>query len=104
MPKSAGSPDLIVIKLDNGYNIGITFSEDVHIHKLDEKRAPKKAETQIKKHKPDTEKKTIAMIHTGGTVASRIDYKTGAVTTATDVEDMYSAVPELCEKERVVLS
>ncbi|MFC2143691.1 asparaginase domain-containing protein, partial [Candidatus Aenigmatarchaeota archaeon] len=91
----ARNKDYIAIKLDNGYNIGIHFIKGMAITKKKEKRAPKKAEVKIEKHRPDKGKPTIALISTGGTVASRIDYKTGAVTTAFTPEDLYSSVPEL---------
>lgn len=97
LPQSAGDPNNIVIKLDNGYNIGVAFTKNTQIKKLHEKRVPKKADVNIKKYKPDKSKPTIAVLHTGGTVASRIDYKTGAVTTAFTPEDLYAAVPELAD-------
>ena len=93
----ARSPDHLVIKLDNGYNIGIHFTEGTTITKKSEFREPKKADVRLEKHRPDAGKPTLALISTGGTVASRIDYKTGAVTTAFSVEELYAAVPELKE-------
>ncbi len=91
----ARSTDHIVIKLDNGYNIGVHFTEGTIITKKSEFREPRKVQTIIEKHKPDKAKPTITLISTGGTVASRIDYKTGAVTTAFTPEELYMTVPEL---------
>ncbi len=91
MPKSAGDPDTLVLKLDNGYNIGIAFSGK--IKKL--KSKGKKEKIRLKEYKPDPGKKTIAMIHTGGTIASRVDYRTGAVFPAFTAEDLFLSTPEL---------
>jgi len=93
MPKSAGDPDTLVIKLDNGYNIGIAF-KGAKIKKLKGEEREKKI-PKIKEYKPDPAKKTIAMIHTGGTIASRIDYRTGGVYPAFTPEDLFFSTPEL---------
>ncbi len=85
--------DSIVIKLDNGYNTGIDrkrVKEIKVVEKLKEKEAKPKAE--IKK---DSKKPTIAILHTGGTIASKVDYKTGGVFAAFTAEDILSMFPEL---------
>ena len=70
MPKSAGDPNVLVIKLDNGYNIGIAF-KGVKIKKM--KSEEKKKSQKLTEYKPDPSKKTIVILHTGGTIASRVD-------------------------------
>ncbi|MFQ6077121.1 MAG: Glu-tRNA(Gln) amidotransferase subunit GatD, partial [Candidatus Bathyarchaeia archaeon] len=40
---------------------------------------------------------TVAIVSTGGTIASRVDYRTGAVYPALSARDLYSVVPELSE-------
>jgi glutamyl-tRNA(Gln) amidotransferase subunit D len=97
IPQSSGDANNIVIKLDNGYNVGIAYTKNTYITKKHEKRAVSKPDVHIKKYKPDKSKPTIALLHTGGTIASRVDYKTGAVTTAFTPEDLYAAVPELTD-------
>ena len=83
------SPDILVLKLDNGYNVGIV-PEKIKVIKRGEKKEKKKRE--IKKNKG---KKTISFIGTGGTIASYVDYKTGAVHPAISAEEILFSVPEI---------
>src|SRR3989344_5586271 len=68
--------NIITIKLDSGYNIGIKKQKIKSII-IEKKYKTKKQITKkipIKKDLP-----TISILHTGGTIASKIDYETGAV-------------------------
>ncbi|MEM7819898.1 MAG: Glu-tRNA(Gln) amidotransferase subunit GatD [Candidatus Aenigmatarchaeota archaeon] len=95
MPKSAGDKNTLIIKLDNGYNIGIEF-KNAKIKKTKGETNIKPKE-KIKKYEPDKGKPTIAILHTGGTVASRIDYKTGAVVASMTPEEILLSIPELAD-------
>jgi len=68
--------DHVVVKLDNGYNIGIE-KKRIKGMKVKEKYSPKPA----KKHRIPQKKglPNVTILSTGGTIASRIDYKTGGV-------------------------
>ncbi len=82
----------ILLKLDSGYNVGFekkTVSKITTITKITEK---KKTASKISKnpHLP-----TIAILHTGGTIASKVDYRTGAVATEFSPEELLSLFPEL---------
>ncbi|MBI2971397.1 MAG: Glu-tRNA(Gln) amidotransferase subunit GatD [Candidatus Aenigmarchaeota archaeon] len=95
MPKSAGDPNVIVLKLDSGYNAGVSFA-GAKIEKI--KGKDEKAKKAILgKYKPDTGKPTIVLLHTGGTIASKVDYRTGAAYPAFTPEELFFAVPELQE-------
>jgi glutamyl-tRNA(Gln) amidotransferase subunit D len=89
----------IVLKLDNGYNIGVKITE-AHIELIKKGEAPKieLAPLEIQK---DPAKMDISIISTGGTVASIIDYKTGAVHPAFTAEDLLRATPELLEEANI---
>jgi glutamyl-tRNA(Gln) amidotransferase subunit D len=83
-----------VVKLDNGYNIGI---EDKKIKKIEllEKYASKKekkAKIPFNKNLP-----TVSILSTGGTISSRIDYKTGGVHADYTAEDFVEMMPELAK-------
>lgn len=94
MPRSElGDPNILVIKLDNGYNIGLSF-RGAKIKKLKQEKSVefKHAEIKIKK---DPGKKTISILHTGGTIASRVDYATGGVIPTFTPEDLITMFPEL---------
>lgn len=95
MPKSQGAENTLIIKLDNGYNIGIAFEKGTKIKKVSVKEKEKRKITKLEKYKPDASKPTISILTTGGTIASRIDYKTGAVTPLETPEELLTAVPEL---------
>ncbi len=83
----------IVIKLKSGYNIGVRITEDTKIEKTGEGTKP--AFTTSELPKQDKKLPKVAIISTGGTIASRVDYRTGAVRSALTASDLYSVVPEL---------
>jgi glutamyl-tRNA(Gln) amidotransferase subunit D len=93
MPSQTGS---VVLKLKNGYNIGLR--RDSASITLLEKKEEKKIHEAISR--PARKKKSlpnISILSTGGTIASRIDYRTGAVTSQFSAEDILNAIPELEE-------
>lgn len=84
----------LVIKLRNGYNIGIEIISDAKIEKMGIGIKPTFISSQ-----PIEDRKlpAVAVISTGGTIASRVDYRTGAVRPALTTNDLFSVVPELSE-------
>ncbi len=80
---------MAVVKLDNGYNIGVSPGA---IHLL-ERPAPQPAATPTVVQNPALP--DLAIISTGGTIASRVDYRTGAVTSQFSASDILRAIPEL---------
>ncbi|MBI5332009.1 MAG: Glu-tRNA(Gln) amidotransferase subunit GatD [Candidatus Aenigmarchaeota archaeon] len=95
MPNT-GDSGCLVLKLDNGYNLGIELDSKAEIKKTKEEGAVmKKCKREKLQHDPS--KPTIAILHTGGTIASRVDYRTGGVTPVFDAEDLVSMVPELAD-------
>jgi len=85
----------IILKLDNGYNIGINISK-AKIELLEKGEEPKIQYDPID-IKKNADKMNISIISTGGTVSSRIDYKTGAVHPAFMAEDLLRTNPELLD-------
>ncbi len=95
IPKiDVGDDNSIVIKLDNGYNIGIRYEKGVKIEKMKGGKKIEFKESKIKVKK-DPKKPTISILGSGGTIASRVDYKTGAVFPAFSPDDMLISFPEL---------
>lgn len=82
----------LFIKLDSGYNIGIDKSNIKRIKKLGK---IKMGNIKNKSHKHDNALPTISILHTGGTVASEVDYKTGAVTPKFTPEELIAKFPEI---------
>ncbi|RLJ09279.1 MAG: Glu-tRNA(Gln) amidotransferase GatDE subunit D, partial [Candidatus Aenigmatarchaeota archaeon] len=104
MPQSnLGDPDSVVIKLDSGYNIGIKYESGTEIGKkkkgtgIPEKRHElgKLHPRYKKKLRYDKNKPTISIIHTGGTIASVVDYEIGGVVSRFTPEDLMQMFPEL---------
>ncbi|GAB3418936.1 Glu-tRNA(Gln) amidotransferase subunit GatD [Haloparvum alkalitolerans] len=97
MPSSTS--DHLVVKLDGGYNVGIDReAADVEVlesgvHEVDEGGANEPGE--VSEISFDEELPTVSLISTGGTIASTVDYRTGAVTARFDAEDVLRAVPDL---------
>ncbi len=83
----------IVLKLKNGYNIGIKLHQEMVVMKVGTGTKP----TYKLSHQPKekTVLPTVAIISTGGTIASRVDYRTGAVHPALTSDDILTVVPEL---------
>lgn len=84
--------DTVVVKLSSGYNLAIKKSKVKQINLL-RKNSRRKKEKKGIKHKKDL--KTVAILHTGGTIASEVDYETGAVTPQFSPEEIISMFPEL---------
>jgi len=96
IPRSEyGDDKHIVIKLKTGYNIGITITSDTGIEKTGAGSKPAFVAAPLPPRKANLPKVTI--ISTGGTIASRVDYRTGAVRPALTASDLYSVVPELSD-------
>ncbi len=88
-------PGYIVIKLPNGYNVGIKYSRDLVVRKITSAKKPRFIPPPKPPSKPGLPKVTV--MSTGGTIASRIDYRTGGVRAALTAEDLLSVVPELSD-------
>ncbi len=88
-----GDPNHIVLKLRNGYNIGIHYEKTEKIQFVGEGQKP-----HFTKPSPPPRNDRlprVAIISTGGTIASRVDYRTGGVQPALTAADLASVVPEL---------
>ena len=80
---------MAVIKLDSGYNIGVTPGCCTFVS-----HATATPPRSVPVHQ-DPALPELSIISTGGTIASRIDYRTGAVTSQFDANDILVAIPAL---------
>lgn len=107
----------IVVKLKDGYNIGINKQKIKSITKAQppkkkdtekknlEKKTPEKntvlrktkTEATKQKKKINGEKPIVTILHVGGTIASKVDYVTGGVKPQFTSEDIVAMFPELKE-------
>lgn len=96
LPRSENDDDLhIVLKMITGYNVGILVSTITEMKEDGYKEAHYKIPE--KEFPYSEEKPNVKLFGTGGTIASRLDYRTGAVIPAFSPGELYGAVPELAD-------
>ncbi|MEM2272745.1 MAG: Glu-tRNA(Gln) amidotransferase subunit GatD [Candidatus Bathyarchaeia archaeon] len=96
IPRSEYSDERhIVIKIRSGYNVGIEITPSTKIERISPETKPAFIPPEPPEQKPGLPK--VSIISTGGTIASRVDYRTGAVRPVMSASDLYSIVPELAE-------
>jgi glutamyl-tRNA(Gln) amidotransferase subunit D len=96
MPRyESASEEYIVIKLKSGYNTGIHFRKIKSITKLLDKGKVTATYSITPAVTANHNLPKVALISTGGTIASKIDYRTGGVHAALSADELYAAVPEL---------
>lgn len=101
MPRSQVGSDQfhVIIKIESGYNIGIKLDQESEINKV---KARKKKRIVSSEKEPDIKGlPSASILSTGGTIASKVDYRTGAVNPALSAQDLYDTVPELRNYARV---
>jgi glutamyl-tRNA(Gln) amidotransferase subunit D len=111
------SDKYIVLKLKSGYNIGIEIeniieiiNKNKNIDQLSKKPVAKSDPSDNVRANDDNNSHNlfdkmnsskllpkILLISTGGTIASKIDYRTGGVTSLLTASELYSAFPELSD-------
>ncbi len=96
LPRSGSFDDLhVVMKLKNGYNVGLHCDRLEHVTEVGYKEAKYKIPEKEFPERPTLPK--VTLLGTGGTIASRLDYRTGAVIPAFTPGELYGAVPELAD-------
>jgi glutamyl-tRNA(Gln) amidotransferase subunit D len=100
IPRSElGEGTAIIVKMKSGYNIGIQATADVKVEKIGKGAKPAFASPPLPKQNPALPH--VVIMSTGGTIASRVDYRTGAVRSAISASDLYGVVPELSDVAKV---
>jgi len=92
----SNKPGTIAIKLPSGYNIGIKQENIQKIEVLETGKLPSSAAPSKKSAQPT--KDFLTILGCGGTIASRIDYRTGAVDAATSPQELVEAFAHLSKK------
>jgi glutamyl-tRNA(Gln) amidotransferase subunit D len=95
MPRSdAGNEDSVVIKLKNGYNIGVRF-ENARIERVSSgERSHAFPRLDLRRNAALPK---VSLVYTGGTIGSKLDYKTGGVYMLLKPEELFYEVPEIAE-------
>ncbi len=96
LPRSETSDDLhVVLKLKTGYNVGVHVDRVARVKEVGYKEAVYKIPEKEFPRSPELP--SVTLLGTGGTIASRLDYRTGAVIPAFTPGELYGAVPELAD-------
>ena len=99
MPRYEHSDDKhIVLKLKSGYNIGLEIEKIQKVEKIEGLQKIKEKDEKVEKIEG---LQKILLLSTGGTIASKIDYRTGAVTPILTAEELNSSVPELAKMANI---
>ena len=87
--------DNIVLKMKSGYNVGLA-PEGSKVEFIEKEKAPTFRQAPHV-HIEDKELPLVSILSTGGTIASRVDYRTGAVSSQFTPDDIMDSIPELME-------
>ncbi|MBR6038498.1 MAG: Glu-tRNA(Gln) amidotransferase subunit GatD, partial [Candidatus Methanomethylophilaceae archaeon] len=85
-------PDVLIIKMKSGYNVGVRITDSAEVAVLEAPAERVRKETPVERREGLPR---LVLIGTGGTIASYVDYRTGAVHPALSTSDMVNAVPEI---------
>ncbi len=95
MPKAnIGSPRTIVIKLDDGYNIGVKHGEGLRLERVATGTHNIASFPKVRLAH-DGKLPRVTLVYTGGTIGSRVDYETGGVSMLLKPEELLYNVPEI---------
>ncbi|MBT4257716.1 Glu-tRNA(Gln) amidotransferase subunit GatD [archaeon] len=92
----ADEKGIILVKLNSGYNLGLIKKDILEIKSIESRGDGfRKQEPKLSKIKLDSKKPNVAMIITGGTIASRLDAKTGGVSPLDSPEELFKFYPAM---------
>lgn len=91
--ESLGEKDILLLKLDSGYNIGFRKKDILGVKII--KKFEEKEKNEERGIKFSREKPKIGMIITGGTIAARLNPKKGGVDWLTKPEDLFRIYPKI---------
>lgn len=95
MPRYEHSDDMhVTVKFKSGYNVGLEIS---NIRSIQHVSSASAQAEQEEAPTPDPSLPRILLLSTGGTIASRVDYRTGSVTPVLTARELNASVPEISE-------
>ncbi|RLG91510.1 MAG: Glu-tRNA(Gln) amidotransferase GatDE subunit D [Candidatus Hecatellales archaeon] len=101
MPRiELGEKENLVIKLANGYNVGVRVTSQTKIEKVEVEEKPNQNHVEFKVEEKEGLPE-VYILGTGGTIASRVEYRTGAVYPSLTTEDLYRSIPELSNLAKI---
>ena len=88
------APEHLTVKLANGYNVSHPISM---VESLVSIADANQVQASISSVQQNQQLPKVTIIHTGGTIASKVDYATGAVIARFEPEELLASVPEILE-------
>ncbi len=95
------APEHLTMKLVNGYNISHPESSLISVELISEANQQDSEDEISDSDSQDANLPLVRILHTGGTIASRVDYATGAVVARFEPEELLAAIPELAVIARI---
>jgi glutamyl-tRNA(Gln) amidotransferase subunit D len=92
-PLIGGDPGSIIVKLGNGYNVGVGYDSSLSVKKVSGGRHLEVFPTAEFEDNPALPQ--ISIVSTGGTISSRLDYETGGVKWLMEPGQIFFMAPEL---------
>ncbi len=100
LPRSELAEDnIIALKLPTGYNTGLKISSISNVRKVGHSEG--KYAVPKTTVRPDPKLPKVPVLGCGGTIASRLDYRTGGVIPAITPDELFSLFPEVAEVANV---
>jgi len=93
------SQEILTLKLESGYNAGIRVGKGLEAKKAGSGKSVGKAKAEKFEKKEGLP--NVSILQIGGTIAARVDYRTGAVYTTYTPEDLLTLVPELSQMANI---
>ncbi|MDA8680179.1 Glu-tRNA(Gln) amidotransferase subunit GatD [Euryarchaeota archaeon] len=87
----------LTVKLVNGYNASYPLNEVTSVELLPTQSPPAATNAPKQERVTNDALPRIRILHTGGTIASKVDYTTGAVVARFEPEEMIASLPELAQ-------
>lgn len=98
MPKvGSGDENCIVVKLSSGYNVGIEAGKIREIEILQKAAQKEKEKAGESKMEIGKGEGWISLLGCGGTIASKVEYKTGAVYPASKPQEIMESFPQVAK-------
>ena len=97
---SYGDDAHVVVKLDSGYNVGVDVKDAKGVKVVSKGEGPRFTTPEPTPKGKGLPK--VLVLGTGGTIASRVDYRTGGVKPAVTASELLGLIPELGEEAEVI--
>jgi glutamyl-tRNA(Gln) amidotransferase subunit D len=96
MPKHMLSKnEILIIKLPSGYNVGLDINKIEKLEKIEDDNSSK--DIYLVEREQNRGLPKVVVLGVGGTILSRVDYRTGAVRSAVTAEELLEILPEVID-------